>query len=33
MLRTNGIIDKLVEAGVKDGDTVRMYEFEFDFVN
>jgi len=32
MLRTHGIIDKLVEAGVKDGDTVRMYEFEFDFV-
>jgi len=32
MLRTNGIIDQLVEAGVKDGDTVRMYEFEFDFV-
>ena len=33
MLRINGIIDRLVEAGVKDGDTVRMYEFEFDFVN
>ena len=33
MLRVNGIIDKLVEAGVKDGDTVRMYEFEFDFVS
>ncbi len=33
MLRVNGIIDKLVEAGVKDGDTVRMYDFEFDFVN
>jgi len=32
MLRNHGIIDKLVEAGVKDGDTVRMYEFEFDFV-
>ncbi len=32
MLRTNGIIEKLEEAGVSDGDTVRMYEFEFDFV-
>jgi len=32
MLRQNGIIDQLVAAGVKDGDTVRMYEFEFDFV-
>ena len=28
----NGIIEKLEEAGVMDGDTVRMYDFEFDFV-
>ena len=32
MLRTNGIIEQLEAAGVKDGDTVRMYDFEFDFV-
>ncbi len=32
ILRTKGVIDQLVAAGVKDGDTVRMYEFEFDFV-
>ena len=31
-LRTYGVIDKLEEAGVRDGDTVRMYDFEFDFV-
>ena len=28
----NGIIEKLEKAGVTDGDTVRMYDFEFDFV-
>jgi len=32
MLRTKGVIEQLEEAGVKEGDTVRMYEFEFDFV-
>ncbi len=32
MLRINGIIEKLEEAGVTDGDTVRMYDFEFDFI-
>ncbi len=32
MLKDNGIIDQLVSAGVRDGDTVRMYEFEFDFI-
>ncbi len=32
MLKNNGIIDQLTEAGVKDGDTVRMYDFEFDFI-
>ncbi len=31
-LKDNGIIEKLEDAGVKDGDTVRMYEFEFDFI-
>lgn len=32
VLRTNGIIDKLEEMGIKEGDTVSIYDFEFDFV-
>ena len=28
----NGVIDKLREAGVEEGDTVAIYDFEFDFV-
>lgn len=32
MLRINGIIEQLEQAGVKDGDTVKMYDFEFDFI-
>ena len=28
----NGVIDKLREAGVEEGDTVSIYDFEFDFV-
>lgn len=28
-----GVIDKLRDAGCEEGDTVRMFEFEFDFVN
>ena len=31
MLRINGIIEQLEQAGVKDGDTVRMYFLEFDY--
>jgi len=31
-LRRTGVIDKLVAAGVQDGDTVIMYNLEFDFV-
>ena len=31
-LRRTGVIDKLTEAGVKDGDTVIMYNLEFDFM-
>ncbi len=31
MLRRNGVIDALENFGVKDGDTVRMFDFEFDF--
>ena len=33
VLLKSGTIDKLREAGVKDGDTVSMYDFEFDFVS
>ena len=32
VLRTNGIIDKLEELGIQDGDTVSIYDFEFDYV-
>ncbi len=33
VLLKSGVIDKLREAGCQDGDTVSMYDFEFDFVN
>ena len=32
MLLSNGIIERLEELGVTDGDTVIMYDYEFDFV-
>ena len=32
VLIKNGVIDKLREAGVAEGDTVSIYDFEFDFV-
>ena len=32
LLQRAGIIDALVEAGIEEGDTVSMYDFEFDFV-
>lgn len=32
VLIKNGVIDKLREAGVEQGDTVSIYDFEFDFV-
>ena len=32
VLVRNGVIDKLRAAGVKEGDTVSIYDFEFDFV-
>lgn len=31
-LRDSGIIDKLEEMGVKEGDTIRIDDFEFEFV-
>lgn len=30
-LKDNGILDKLEEAGIEEGDTVRMYGLEFDY--
>lgn len=32
VLVKNGVIDRLREAGVQEGDTVNIYDFEFDFV-
>ena len=32
VLIKNGVIDKLRESGVEEGDTVSIYDFEFDFV-
>ncbi len=32
VLRNTGIIDKLEEMGIKEGDTVNIFGFEFDFV-
>ncbi|MBP5209731.1 MAG: GTPase ObgE [Clostridia bacterium] len=33
VLQRRGVYDRLREAGVRDGDTVNIYDFEFDFVN
>ncbi len=32
VLVKNGVIEKLREAGIEEGDTVNIYDFEFDFV-
>ena len=32
ILRTNGIIDKLEQMGIQEGNTVNIFGFEFDFV-
>ena len=32
VLIKNGVIEKLREAGVEEGDTVNIYDYEFDFV-
>lgn len=32
MLRKMGVIDKLEEFGIAEGDTVNIYDFEFDYV-
>ncbi len=33
VLRSSGIIDKLESMGIQEGDTVNIYDFEFDFIN
>ena len=32
ILQKSGVIDALRNAGVGDGDTVSIYDFEFDFI-
>lgn len=32
VLRSSGIIDKLEEMGIQEGDTVSIFDFEFDYV-
>ena len=32
VLRSAGVIDALVKAGASEGDTVSLYDLEFDFV-
>ena len=32
VLISSGIIDALVEKGIEEGDTVSIYDFEFDYV-
>ena len=33
MLREKGIIEKMRALGIRDGDTVSLYDLEFDFVD
>lgn len=33
VLRNTGIIDKLEEMGIQEGDTVSIFDFEFDYIN
>ena len=32
VLKNSGTIEKMEKAGIRDGDTVSMYDLEFDFV-
>ena len=32
VLRSSGILDALEEAGIQPGDTVSIYDFEFDYI-
>ena len=31
-LRTSGIVDELEKLGIEEGDTVRMYDLQFDYL-
>ena len=31
-IKKKGVIDELEEMGIKEGDTVKMYDLEFDYV-
>ena len=33
VLRTSGVIDALEAAGCREGDTVSIYNLEFDFID
>ncbi|MCL2487203.1 MAG: Obg family GTPase CgtA, partial [Oscillospiraceae bacterium] len=33
VLISSGVIDALREADIQEGDTVSLYDFEFEFVN
>lgn len=33
VLQSSGVIDALREAGVQEGDTVSLYDFDFEFIN
>ncbi len=33
MLKKRGVVDSLLKSGVQDGDTVRIYDFEFDYMS
>lgn len=32
VLKSSGVIEKLEDSGCKDGDSVSIYDFEFDFI-
>ncbi|MDE7093461.1 MAG: Obg family GTPase CgtA, partial [Oscillospiraceae bacterium] len=32
VLRSSGVIDKLEEMGIQEGDTVNIFGFEFDYI-
>jgi GTP-binding protein len=32
VLRNSGVIEELEKSGIEEGDTVSIYDFEFDFV-
>lgn len=32
ILKSSGVIEKLEESGCEDGDSVSIYDFEFDFI-